>query len=100
MPEKGSIIISANLTDCMPGDEHKKPVTAVRIDVEDSGPGISPENLRYIFDPFFTTKAAGTGLGLPTVFNTVKRHNGEITAANRPEGGACFSIFIPVISEG
>ncbi|MBN1905339.1 MAG: HAMP domain-containing protein [Deltaproteobacteria bacterium] len=100
MPEKGRIYIRVSLTECRLAEEGENPVSAVRIDVEDSGPGISPENLIYIFDPFFTTKAAGTGLGLPTVFNTIKRHNGEITAANRPEGGACFSIFLPVISEG
>lgn len=100
MPEKGRIYIRVSLTDYRLAEEGEKTVSSVRIDVEDSGPGISPENLNYIFDPFFTTKAAGTGLGLPTVFNTIKRHNGEITAANRPEGGACFSIFLPVISEG
>jgi signal transduction histidine kinase len=100
MPEKGRINIRASVTSYAPTEDENKMVPAVRIDVEDTGPGISPENLNYIFDPFFTTKAAGTGLGLPTVFNTVKRHNGEITAANRPEGGACFSIFLPVISEG
>ncbi len=99
MPEKGHIYIRATLIDYRLAEENKL-VTAVRIDLEDTGPGIPPENLKYIFDPFFTTKAAGTGLGLPTVYNTIKRHNGEITAANRPEGGACFSIFLPVISEG
>ena len=77
----------------------KIPVSIIRIDIADSGTGIAPENIDYIFDPFFTTKSAGTGLGLPMVYNTVKRHNGEILAKNREEGGALISLFLPITHE-
>lgn len=100
MPEKGHIDVSAVHVDCTLTDENKNTVPAVRIEIKDTGAGISAENLNYIFDPFFTTKSAGTGLGLPMVYNTIKRHNGVITAGNRAEGGACFSIFLPVKNEG
>jgi len=53
----------------------------------------------FIFDPFFTTKSAGTGLGLPMVFNTVKRHNGEIRVQNQEKYGAVISLFLPVTFE-
>ncbi len=95
MPEKGHIRIRAELTTGKK-EENGHPIPMIRIDIEDSGTGIAPENINYIFDPFFTTKSAGTGLGLPMVFNTLKRHNGEIVAGNREEGGAIFSIFLPV----
>ena len=46
--------------------------------IEDNGPGISPENLAKVFEPLFTTKRQGTGLGLPTVRQIVQQHGGDI----------------------
>ena len=66
-----------------------------RIRVADSGPGISPDVLDKIFHPFFTTKDHGTGLGLAIVHHIVEAHSGTIAAANRPEGGAAFTIVLP-----
>jgi signal transduction histidine kinase len=73
-------------------------VRGVRIDFEDSGPGITPEVLGRLFDPFFTTKEVGqgTGLGLSISHSIVERHGGRIYAASRPERGAIFSIEIPL----
>jgi signal transduction histidine kinase len=96
MPEKGRIYVTAEV-DAFDSDGGSIP--CVRIDIADSGPGFAPENLDLIFEPFFTTKSAGTGLGLPMVFNTVKRHEGEIRARNREEGGALISLFLPVQSK-
>jgi len=93
MPEKGRINVTAEM-DVFDSDGNS--ISCIRIDIADSGPGIGPENLDFIFEPFFTTKSAGTGLGLPMVFNTVKRHDGEIRVRNREEGGALVSIFLPV----
>lgn len=70
---------------------------AVRIEVADNGPGV-PEALRpQIFDPFFTTKpiGSGTGLGLSVCHGIVSSHNGTITVAERPGGGALFCVMLP-----
>ena len=65
---------------------------------QDDGPGIPPENLPHIFDPFFTTKrpGRGTGLGLSICKTVVREHGGNIEAANAPDGGALFTITLPV----
>ena len=67
----------------------------VRLEVSDSGPGIPPAVLPRIFDPFFTTKSTGTGLGLWVSLTIVEQHGGELTAVNRPEGGASFVVMLP-----
>jgi PAS domain S-box-containing protein len=71
---------------------------SVRVTVDDNGPGIPSDALVRIFRPFVTTKANGTGLGLAIVQKVVVSHNGRITAANRPEGGAQFRIQLPLAS--
>ncbi len=67
----------------------------VRIDISDTGHGISEESLDKIFTPFFTTNQMGTGLGLSVVRNIISAHNGEIKARNTEDGGAVFSIMLP-----
>jgi two-component system, NtrC family, sensor kinase len=75
-----------------------QPAPCIRIDIRDTGPGISEEHLDLIFDPFFTTKASGTGLGLPLVLNTIQRHGGKVEVRNHESGGAVFTVFLPVAS--
>jgi two-component system, LuxR family, sensor kinase FixL len=62
----------------------------IRIVIEDSGPGIKPEDLSKLFDPYFTTKrqGEGTGLGLSVTRNIVTLHEGSIDLDNRGGGGA------------
>ncbi|MCG3138931.1 MAG: Adaptive-response sensory-kinase SasA [Phycisphaerae bacterium] len=69
----------------------------IRIMVADNGPGIPEEFLPRIFDPFFTTRrhTGGTGLGLSIVHSIITGHQGQITAQNRPIGGAQFIIELP-----
>lgn len=63
--------------------------------VIDHGRGIAPEVMDKIFIPFFTTRSDGTGLGLPVVQHVALLHDGYVTAANCPEGGAQFAIWLP-----
>lgn len=71
--------------------------TAIMIRVEDEGQGIPPEHLRRIFDPFFSTKGErGTGLGLSIAYGAMARIGGNIQAANRPTGGAVFTLSFPL----
>ena len=67
---------------------------ALRLVVEDTGPGIPAHILDRIFNPFFTTKDSGTGLGLAIVHRAVEAHNGTIHASNADGGGAKFEIRI------
>jgi PAS domain S-box-containing protein len=66
--------------------------------IRDTGPGIPPEVLTKIFDPFFTTKEVGkgTGLGLAITYGIVQDHGGSIYAANAPDGGAIFTVELPM----
>jgi len=70
----------------------------VWVSFRDDGPGIPKENLPSIFDPFYTTKrpGRGTGLGLSICKSVMKEHNGSVEAANAPEGGAVFTVTLPV----
>ena len=64
--------------------------------VEDNGPGFTAEALGKAFQPFATTKATGTGLGLAIVQKVIVSHNGNVTAANNPGGGAQFRLRLPI----
>lgn len=60
--------------------------------VEDSGPGISPQNLPKIFEPLFTTKQTGTGLGLSICKKIIEQHGGNISVKNNP---TTFIVRLP-----
>jgi len=73
---------------------------AVRLTVEDAGPGVPENELTSIFDKFVqssktSTGAGGTGLGLSICQEIVKQHSGMISASNRPDGGACLEVLLP-----
>lgn len=67
------------------------------VSVQDTGKGISPENLKKIFDPFFTTKPVGegTGLGLSICWQIIQQHGGTIRVASEPGRGTRFVIALP-----
>ena len=78
----------------------------VALIVQDSGPGISPEDLPHLFDRFYRGKAGhatgvpGTGLGLAIVKQMVEKHNGRLDVENVPDGhGAIFTVWLPVEQE-
>jgi PAS domain S-box-containing protein len=70
----------------------------VWVSFHDDGPGIPREILASIFDPFYTTKrpGRGTGLGLSICKSVMKEHNGSVEAINAPEGGAIFTVALPM----
>ena len=76
----------------------------IRLTVTDEGPGIPETDLPRIFERFYrvdksrtrgTRDPGGTGLGLAIVKHLIELHGGKATAANRPEGGAVFTIELP-----
>jgi signal transduction histidine kinase/uncharacterized protein YigA (DUF484 family) len=73
--------------------------TFVRIEVEDTGSGIDPENLHNIFNPFYSTKESGLGLGLPLVYKIIASHRGQIEVDNRPGEGVTFIVTLPAAQE-
>jgi signal transduction histidine kinase len=90
-----------NALDAMPRggrlevDLGREPGHGIRLAVRDTGAGIAPEMAGRLFTPFASTKPTGTGLGLSLSRRIVEEHGGRLTAENRPEGGACFTIRLP-----
>lgn len=71
----------------------------VRVQVQDTGVGMSAELLERAFEPFFTTKHSGNGLGLAACLGTIKAHDGAIHVKSEPGQGTCFSVLIPAWNE-
>jgi signal transduction histidine kinase len=72
------------------------PSPQVVVEVRDSGPGISADDLERVFSPFFTTKPQGSGLGLAIVRKVVDAHDGRIDATSAP-GRTTFRVTLPVV---
>jgi len=85
MPDGGRLTIRSSAAD---GE--------VRIDVQDTGCGISKENMGKLFTPFFTTKAKGkgVGLGLAVVHGIIERHKGRIKVQSEVGKGTTFSVYL------
>ena len=77
-------------------DLNNKTTPCIRIDIGDTGCGITEDQIVNIFDPFFTTKSSGTGLGLPLVLNIIKRHGGDIRVKSHMNKGTLFSLYLPL----
>ena len=73
----------------------------VSVEVSDNGPGVAPAVIDRIFDPFFTTKevGVGTGLGLSTSYQLVKRQGGSLQVRSQPGRGATFEVWLPLGDE-
>lgn len=100
MLRRAILNIALNALDAMPGGGRlalaaAEQADAVMLEIADSGPGLSADAQRRAFEPFFTTKSTGTGLGLAIVYRTAEAHGGEVTVANLPTGGACFTLRLP-----
>ncbi len=68
---------------------------AIELDVEDTGPGVDPATQLRLFEPLITTKERGIGLGLALVKRIAERHDGSVSYAARPGGGARFTVRLP-----
>ncbi|MDP3429724.1 MAG: ATP-binding protein, partial [Desulfomicrobium sp.] len=87
MPTGGKLYIVASARD------HE-----LRIEIEDTGQGISPAHLPRVFEPFFSTKEVGrgTGLGLSICYDIVTDYEGTIHAFSKPGHGARFVVTLPI----
>ncbi len=104
MPGGGTIIIKTE--NIVIGDEdttaipYSRPGQFVRLTVEDTGVGISKQNILHIFEPFFTTKKNGSssGLGLSVVYAIIKDHKGWINVTSEEGVKTTFEIYFPVLT--
>ena len=103
MPSGGSLVIKTEVSTL--GEEFHKthgfgtPGRYVVLSVSDSGVGMDKKTITRVFDPFFTTKEVGkgTGLGLASVYGTIKQHGGCITASSELNQGTTFRIYLPLV---
>ena len=84
LPKGGDLIIRAEEE-----DHH------IKIQVSDTGTGMSRETKEKVFEPFYSTKNKGTGLGLAIVFNIIQKHQGKIEVASAIGKGTTFTIILP-----
>ena len=70
----------------------------VKMEIQDTGKGMSGKKMKKIFNPFYTTKTLGTGLGLYLVYQQVNEIGGEIQVASKEGEGTLFRIRLPLVS--
>ncbi|MFP4158363.1 MAG: ATP-binding protein [Desulfobacterales bacterium] len=96
VPARGTVSVKASRDRF---ENNGDQVQCVKIEIRDTGHGISEDQMESLFEPFYTTKASGTGLGLPLVINTIKNHGGVIKVRSEVSRGTSFMLFIPLESE-
>jgi signal transduction histidine kinase len=97
MPNGGTLRISSRISRSADA-EYLLPGESALIQFQDTGDGISDENLQHIFEPFFSTKPKqrGTGMGLWISLGIVQQHGGQLKVRSRPGRGTTFTIALPV----
>jgi len=104
MLRSGLLNLARNACEAIPPEKTERSVVVrtnkdtqfAVIEVRDTGTGIPADQLQKIFIPFFTTKPKGHGVGLALTHRVITEHGGTLTAANAPEGGAVFTIKVPL----
>jgi CheY-like chemotaxis protein len=105
MPKGGRLILQTAPVAITEADARNRPKARpgefIELTVNDTGCGISRQDLPHIFEPFFTTKEVGkgTGLGLATVFGIIDQHQGWIEVESDTELGTTFHMFLPRLSQ-
>lgn len=104
MPEGGELAFSTEVREldertCRRLSPDIFPGTFLQLSVTDTGVGMAKELQPRIFEPFFSTKEAGqgTGLGLASVYGTMKHHRGAVMVYSEPGRGSCFKLFLPLV---
>ncbi|MFH1800208.1 MAG: HAMP domain-containing sensor histidine kinase [Candidatus Omnitrophota bacterium] len=112
MPGGGKIVITAQINNVIASREDGEAISTtgsprpesrlamtkggqVIITIQDTGPGISKDQLQHIFEPFYTTKASGTGLGLYVVKQLVEKNGGKVEVSSKEGRGTTFSLIFP-----
>jgi signal transduction histidine kinase len=90
MPEGGKLTLRTSISE-----------SQLKMEVQDTGYGISPENMRKLFTPFFSTKKEikGVGLGLAVSYGIIQRHRGRIEVKSKEGKGSTFTVYLPVRQE-
>jgi two-component system, cell cycle sensor histidine kinase and response regulator CckA len=103
MPQGGTLTFSTALRNldenyCREQPYEMRAGMFLQTNIRDTGSGMDVETCRHIFEPFFTTKDAGkgTGLGLASVYGTMKQHRGAVQVYSELGHGSCFKIFLPL----
>jgi signal transduction histidine kinase len=86
MPDGGTVTVRTSVQ-----------LDGVRLEVADTGAGLTPEERERLFTPYYTTKRHGTGLGLAIVQSVVSDHHGRISVESEPGRGATFRIDLPCL---
>ena len=92
VPDGGRLTITAELSE---GASIRNQRSEIRIQLSDTGCGISPENMKKLFEPLFTTKARGIGLGLAVSRNLVEANGGSIEVESKEGEGSSFTVILP-----
>jgi signal transduction histidine kinase/ActR/RegA family two-component response regulator len=104
MEDSGQIRVTTKLEEVIDflqmSDNELSPGRYVCLSVSDNGRGFDERVARRMFEPFFTTRLAGTGLGLATVREIVRDHDGAIGAQSRPGQGSRFDVWLPATAAG
>ena len=102
MPKGGKLILSAENCNLKNHKINTQIINGnfLKLDIKDTGIGMSKSEIAKIFEPFYTTKSLGkgTGLGLSTVTNVIKNHNGHIEVSSTTGKGTRFTIYLPSAS--
>jgi PAS domain S-box-containing protein len=102
MPDGGQLTLATRVVTLGPDqiairELDVAPGRFVSIEIRDTGSGIDPETRAHLFEPFWTTKEQGSGLGLASVFGTVKSHHGAIEVSTRLGAGTVFTLLFPAV---